>query len=151
MDTKPTKAAAAVRAAFDADKPKKQRRERTVTPAALNAAESADYLGMSERFFQGTERKKPGFPLPIDYSGNRTMLRWRRVDLDRWLEGVPTVTEAASEPSQLAEGKAARRANGDRDGVRKGGTAIPLSRKTRANPRKSIEEVSIEPVRSGAA
>ena len=136
---------------MDNTQSKKQRRERTVAPAALTAAESADYLGMSERYFQGTERKKPGFPLPIDHSGNRTMLRWRRADLDDWLASRPTVTEPASEPPQLAAGKTARRVNGGQHGGRKGGSAPTLPSKTRANPRKSIERGSIEPSRSGAA
>jgi predicted DNA-binding transcriptional regulator AlpA len=136
---------------MDITKQKKHRRERTVAPASLKAAETADYLNMSERFFQGTVRKKPRFPPPIDYSGNRTMLRWRRADLDAWLASLPAVAEPAAEPPQLAAGKTARRVRGDPAGVVAGRSAPPQSGKTRAKPRKSIEPGSIEPVRSGAA
>lgn len=67
-------------------------------PLLLSARQAATLIGFGERMFHEF-RKRDGFPSPV-VLGPRAV-RWRREEIQRWVETLPSDPAPRLEPSQL--------------------------------------------------
>jgi len=68
-------------------------------PLLMSAAQAAELIGVSKRTFHYL-RKRADFPIKI-MLGPRAV-RWRRLEIEQWVAGLPPVPDALPEPNQLA-------------------------------------------------
>jgi predicted DNA-binding transcriptional regulator AlpA len=74
-------------------------------PLLLSAKQAASLIGFGERMFHAL-RKRDGFPQPI-VLGPRAV-RWRREEIQRWVDALPANPVPRIEPAQLFLARRAR-------------------------------------------
>lgn len=66
----------------------------------FNREEAGLYVGVRNARAFDELRKQPGFPKPVALSPRN--LRWRRADLDAWVDALPTVDDEPAFALRLA-------------------------------------------------
>lgn len=102
-----------------------ERRRLELTPATMNIAQAADYIGLAKSTLYTWRTRRPGFgPRAVKAGG---ALRYRRSDLDTWIE-------AHAETLDLEAELAAEDGRGSR-GDQVATSAMPGSMSRRSRPR----------------
>jgi hypothetical protein len=87
--TTPSSAAMTAPAMLGPDGPPRTPREVAAWAGYLTQVQAAAYLGVSVRWFRDNVDVQP-VPMGLPRPGKRPLLRYRRVDLDAWVERCRT-------------------------------------------------------------
>lgn len=99
-----------------------------LTPATMNITQAAAYIGLAKSTLYTWRTRRPGFgPRAVKAGG---ALRYRRSDLDAWIEAHAETLELEVETDLVGNGGRSRS-----NRLAASGTATTMSRRSRQRPR----------------